>query len=422
MRFAHLSIIALALVPLTHSMAQTIWSKEQLAARVEEIREETFLHPVEWKTIPRRDGVEMMLREFRRAVPTEIDEPLHRILSVMGMVPQERSLESLVWDLFHEQLGGFYDSGAKRLYVIDDEDTRAASSKTAPQALDPERRRLILLHELTHALVDQHSPLEEWLDLPLVQRSLDAALLRSALVEGEAGLVMQMADLVRLGQSPDHETLKLPQSIEEMDLSSLIVPSNEHTPWIHLRFVLPYDFGLAWIARRWQEGGWASVEAIRKHPPPSVEAIVHGTGGFARQRDPRLPDLHPGERPVLSLEFGEVGLAVWLAGVVGPERAVRAAAGWAGDRAVLVRKRRTATSGGAGDRLVLSSSWDSRADADQFASAAQSWLRAHPQLEWTIERHSYWVTLAITPPERDADHAIDVEEDPWDRVIFGPAQ
>ena len=85
-------------------------------------------------------------------------------------------LKKVYLDLLGEQVGAFYDQHTHELFTFSE------------HPLTNSQNQVVMAHELTHALQDQHFDL---LKLPLEAKGNDdRALAASALVEGDATLVM----------------------------------------------------------------------------------------------------------------------------------------------------------------------------------------------------------------------------------------
>src|SRR5688500_3824368 len=92
-----------------------------------------------------------------------------RALKRLGLMPDTMSLERLLLDVLEEQVGGYYDPRAKVLYIVENTPEEAVG--------------LTVLHELIHALQDQH------LNLGSVMRATgddDRTAAALAVLEGQA--------------------------------------------------------------------------------------------------------------------------------------------------------------------------------------------------------------------------------------------
>jgi hypothetical protein len=122
-------------------------------------------------------------------VSTQIEEEeLERarvVYTALGLLPENLDVRALLLRLMGEQVVGYYDADEKHLVVRDDimrgfaqqsDDESGAGSELA-------EARIVLLHELVHALQDQHLKLSEHIH---AERDTDASNAFHALVEGDA--------------------------------------------------------------------------------------------------------------------------------------------------------------------------------------------------------------------------------------------
>jgi hypothetical protein len=89
-----------------------------------------------------RDAVARHSRAHAAGVPPGEVELEGELLKRLGMIPEAMDYERTMFDLLEEQVLGFYDPDARRLYIAD----------WVPEAMQP----VTMAHELTHALQDQH--------------------------------------------------------------------------------------------------------------------------------------------------------------------------------------------------------------------------------------------------------------------------
>jgi uncharacterized iron-regulated protein len=179
---------------------------------------------------------------------------------------------------------GYYSIKDKRLFLYDDVSTAY--------------ERGVLIHEMVHALQDQHFGLAK-----LHQESFgsDAELALAALIEGDA--TFTMIELLKKDQPRVAAMLDAP-----LDKAK------------NLQNAFLYARGARYVKALKERGGWKAVDAAYRFPPRTTAAILHPEGVAAI-------DLGPGK------SIGELGIIKMLA--AHPETkalAVQAAAGWQGDR------------------------------------------------------------------------------------------
>ena len=161
--------------------------RSEIEKAVENLRKLPFLKPVVYKQIPRNDLPDVLLQKLSQQVPDREFESEGAALIALGLLPPGTDLKKTYLGLLGEQIGAFYDQHTEELYTF------------SGHSLDDSQNRVILAHELTHALEDQHFHLAR---LPLeAQGNDDQALAASALVEGDATLVMNQYMLGNLSTS-----------------------------------------------------------------------------------------------------------------------------------------------------------------------------------------------------------------------------
>jgi hypothetical protein len=287
---------------------------QQIARRVEQIRDLRFKRPVE----PLFVGREQAVRMQQAATLEDADSSLSAnedALALLGLMRPGESLEKAVEAVQREQVLGFYDDRSKRLVVVRD---RQAS---------PPLLEITLAHELTHALEDQR------FGLRTSAASDDAALAETTLAEGTATEVMagyavkylRVDDALALLGAADTDT-KLPQYVEDT-------------------LTFPYLRGREFVQEfRGRTGSWRALDnVIRLRRPRTVEQAIHADKYAIDERaaPPPVPDLglalgtnwqQLDESSVSELDLRE------LFEIVGGGSDTTAAAGWNGGRFQLWRR------------------------------------------------------------------------------------
>jgi hypothetical protein len=143
-------------------------------------------------------------------------------------------------------------------------------------------------------------------------------------------------------------------------------------PILRESLMFPYDAGVRLVIQIYTAGGWKAVDAAFARPPASTEQVMHPEKYTANEAPivVDLPDdiatkMGAGWKVGLEDTLGEFQLGVWLRGAlkeVAPGN--DAAAGWGGDRLVLLEGPNNAWA------VALMTEWDTAADATQFADAA----------------------------------------------------
>ncbi len=112
---------------------------------------------LEWRQPPRaalRSKEEVrryLLEKVAAELPPERLEGMTASYRLLGLLPDTLDLRKLLVDLYAEQVVGFYDPDSAMLFGV--------------QGADPAQLRLLVAHELTHALQDQYVRLDSILGM-----------------------------------------------------------------------------------------------------------------------------------------------------------------------------------------------------------------------------------------------------------------
>jgi hypothetical protein len=315
-----------------------------------------------------------MLKEIEEDETPEEFRADELAMKAFGLLPPGLDYKESLMRLLTEQVGAFYDPETDTMHLILEPERKADKKVGFLEKLlgggggfNKENSKTVIAHELTHALADQHY------DLHALTKSIkhddDRELALSALIEGEATLVMMAA------QGNDwtgKSTAELPsealgQTMSMMSPLLRMVGGAEIAsvpPIMSEPLVFPYLQGLVFCTRITNSEGWPGLDAAYQHLPQSTEQILHPE----KYRDqPDLPtevDLGSlaapdGWKELTRNVLGELQIGILLR----KQNGKVAAAGWDGDRFALFE----GPSGRLG--LVWRSTWDTENDAIEFFSA-----------------------------------------------------
>ncbi|HEY6339910.1 MAG TPA: hypothetical protein VIY49_00330 [Bryobacteraceae bacterium] len=196
-------------------------------------------------------------------------------LKMFGVVPQDFNLAGETVDLMSEQAAAFYDYQKKRLFILD----------STP---DGEEQRLALVHELAHALADQHHSLAKFMKEGSPDD--DASTARQAVMEGQA-VWLSFAYLAFLqGGKPEVPAPLLDQISSSAGANGPEFPVYTSAPlYIRESLVFPYNQGTRFQDAVFHKLGRRAFDEVFIHPPQSTQQIMHPEDYFEHV-EPSIPD------------------------------------------------------------------------------------------------------------------------------------
>ena len=287
----------------------------RLVAVTEETRGLQFLEMPTITVVSEQELEDRVRAQFEEdAADYPADAALYKLLGLLG---GDVDFQTLLTDVYGEQVAGYYDGDTKELVVpITTEGFSVVQQAT-------------LVHELTHALTDQHFEFHPVFEAMLDEDRLDQASAYQALIEGDASLA-ELHFLQTLSQAELGEFFADALGVDSTALDAA-------PQFLQDSLIFPYDSGLAFVQELYDnDGDWSDVnDAYTTMPalPGSTEQVITPSD---YERD--LPTVVAPEAvtvPGYNLErtsvWGELGFRVMLDQVLGQGVGVTAADGWGGD-------------------------------------------------------------------------------------------
>lgn len=329
-------------------VAEDNTQRAEIEKKVATLRSLQFRQRVHYREIPRSDLPAILRQKLVQQVPDKEFAADGVALTALGLLPPGIDLKKTYLSLLGEQVGAFYDQHTQELFTF------------SGQSLANSQNRVILAHELTHALEDQHFHLA---NLPLEAKGNDdRAMAASAVVEGDATLVMNQYLLGDLSTSTIQESLA---SAFTTDVRQLATAPR----YLREGLVFPYLKGQIFCQTLYDHGGWSALSDAFRRPPASTAEILHPERYLAVPRWRPVPVMFPdtaakGGKPSADNVLGEFGvrqlLATWNNGTVDEVLA----AAWLGDRYLVY-------AGSGKVSYLWRSVWADAGDANRMAIAAR---------------------------------------------------
>jgi hypothetical protein len=294
------------------------------------------------------------LRKFLDARIAEVVKPeeirIEEItLKKFGLVPQDFDLRSTTIDLLTEQAAAFYDYRKKKLFIL--ESASHIQKQTA------------LVHELAHALADQHFNLQKFIEGG--SKSDDSAAARHAVMEGQASWLMGEYTARRMGQSLK-ENKRLLELMTTADPGGGQYPVFDQAPlYIRETLMFPYTRGMAFQHAVYERSGQRAFSEVFRDPPVSTQQILHPDMYFSRVAPlkPAVPQGPKGRdwRELASGSVGELDHSILLRQYAGDSEASALAPQWRGGSYKILENRKDAST-----VLLYASEWATPEAASSF--------------------------------------------------------
>ena len=280
--------------------------------------------------------------------PTEL-AGLQSALRLFGLIPDSLELRPTMIDVLTEQVAGYYDPDSNALYI--------------PADIEPFQLRIVVSHELVHALQDQYVRL----DSIITQRHAnDRRSAAQAILEGQA-TVAQIPVLMP-EQNPDTFPLgwfwrqRAAMAAQQSQMKQFA-----HAPlWMREGLIFPYlggaDF-IVWFRHKYF--GRSVLDSM----PRSTEQILHPDRYGLHDEPTEVTFASHGDTVQWQDNLGEYETRLLFQQLLGNEaEATTLATGWDGDRYEVL--------GPKSDVLVWYTVWDDAAAATRFSGGLQrAWAK-----------------------------------------------
>lgn len=286
-----------------------------------------------------------VVHKFEQELPSAEIDGIQVALRLFGLIADTLDLRATMIDLLTEQVAGYYDPDSNALYI--------------PSDIDPFQLRIVVSHELVHALQDQYIPLDS---IVMQQGRNDRRTAAQAVLEGQA-TVAQIPVLM-----PEQRPETLPagwfwRQRAVMARQQAQMEEFARAPlWLREGLIFPYLGGaefVVWFRRTYPD------RRILDALPVSTEQILH-PDRYANWDEPTEVVMTRSPLDAVRWEdgLGEFEIRLLLQQHLGDEtEAALLATGWDGDRYQVLG----APGGGEGDALVWVTVWDDTRAADRFA-------------------------------------------------------
>jgi hypothetical protein len=332
---------------------------DSLRAPVERAAGLTFRTPPRSALRSREQVRAFLIAKLNEELPPARLKGLETAYRLFGLLPDTLSLHALLLDLYAEQVAGYYDPDSATLFGV--------------AGADRSQLRLVLAHEMVHALQGQYLPLDSILKSMVSNDRLTAA---QSILEGQATL----ASIAVL--APGQNAASTPEFWElyrdQVRAQQSAMPVFARAPLVvREALIFPYLDG-AQFMHWWETSGPKDTLPYGPRMPVSTEQILH-PDRYARGDAPVPLRFAPDSGIMYEDVLGEAEIRVLLAALAGSDEVQTVVPiGWGGDRFRVYASP-------AGPALVWYVVWDDQRSADRFVRAAGPALRRTPRAGYRAE-------------------------------------
>lgn len=322
---------------------------DSLRAPVEQAAGLTFKSPPRSALRTREQVRAYLVSKLDQELPPPRMRGLEAAYRLFGLLPDTLELRTLLLDLYTEQVAGYYDPDSATLFGV--------------AGADRSQLRLVLAHEMVHALQGQYLPLDSILESTANNDRLTAA---QAVLEGQATLAS--IEVLAPGQGVTRTPEFWEMYRDQVRAQQASMPVFARAPLVvREALIFPYLDGAEFM-HWWRTSGPKDTLPYGPRMPVSTEQILH-PDRYARHDEPVPLAFEPDSGILYGDVLGENEIRVLLAKLAGSNEVQTVVPiGWGGDR-YRVQGPLSAPA------LVWYAVWDDRRSADRFVRTAGPGLR-----------------------------------------------
>jgi hypothetical protein len=294
-----------------------------------------------------------LLHKLDQELPPKRMQGIETAYRLFGLLPDTVRLRTLLLDLYSEQVAGYYDPDSAMLFGV--------------EGADRSQLRLVLAHEMIHAIQGQYLPLDSVLKATGDNDRLSAA---QAVLEGQATLAS--LDVLAPGQAVAAYPQFWEMYRDQIRQQQANMPVFARAPLVvREALIFPYLEGAEFM-HWWERSPLADTMPYGPRMPVSTEQILHPERYQAGDRPVPVAFAAEPDQPFED-DLGESEIRVLAARIAGSNEVQTVIPiGWGGDRYRVYQ-----TPGG--PALVWYVVWDDARSAERFLKGSGPALRRSPR-------------------------------------------
>ena len=314
--------------PATEQSAEFLQAADEVLVEMSKLLSLPILSPLKKSLRSREEIRAYLLQKMKEDKDANKRYADQKSMEKFGLLPKDYPLEQTLVKVLTEQIAGLYDPDGKEFFI--------ANWNTEAD------ERMVMSHELTHALQDQHFHIDKWTDA--AKPNDDAELARDAVVEGSA--LAAMLDYILRGKGSVRDLGELDPSMLMGDPDSS--PELAKAPKVlQDELLFPYLAGTTFTQQVLKSStGWADFHKVYENPPASTQQIMHPDLYFQGVVPPKitLPEtaglISPDWKKLDENNMGEFGVLEILKQFLDKDRSTSLAAAWSADRYALFENQK----------------------------------------------------------------------------------
>lgn len=233
---------------------------EEYMSAASEIRNLEFRQDVSMETMSEENPRNYLERQLEGSYPEGLGKE-EKTLRAFGLMPEGVDLRESFLQLHSQSTAGFYDSKKDKFYIVGD-----------TKSLNNQISKITIVHELTHALQDQHFNLQSLLRH---ENNDDLSLAVKGLIEGDATYTMIEYLIQSSGISDKVSESYIDKYLNSLEGSFESFYKDENIPMFLVKTLqFQYLQGLSFVKEA-RDGSWERINQIYGDLPTSTEQILH---------------------------------------------------------------------------------------------------------------------------------------------------
>ncbi len=259
-----------------------------LMSVTEDLRGLDFMYDLPVELVSQDEIKDIIAEQLAMEITPEKDRAFSALYTMLGLIPSGSSLMEDYQTMAEEQVAGLYDPHEKRFYVVDMDMGAALSGMFGDMGpigsflggmmegmsgdMSDTMTNTVIVHELTHALDDQHFDIESALEKLVDADSDDAQLAYQSLVEGNATRIMNEYAVESMGL--DSETWATYSGLNST-LAEMMMDMSDYNAFLGRLMIVPYLKGEEFVNEVVARSGEAGLDRVFSDPPQSMEQVLH---------------------------------------------------------------------------------------------------------------------------------------------------